>query len=80
MASTTPNLGLNKPDRTDFVNVITDINDNMDTLDTAIHQMDLGKASKNVEINGKALTANITIGQPVQVTGNNYKFVMTGVN
>ena len=36
MASTTPNLGLNKPDRTDFVNVITDIDDNMDTLDTVI--------------------------------------------
>ena len=78
MASTTPNIGLNKPARTDFVSVVTDINDNMDTLDTVIHQMDLGKASANTTINGAALTSNVTIGNPVKVSGNNYKFVMQG--
>lgn len=78
MASTTPNIGLNKPDRTDFVSVITDIDDNMDTLDTVIHQMDLNKASKNITVNGKALSSNVTIGNPVQIYGNNYKFVMQG--
>ena len=37
MAAThTTNLGLNKPDRQDYVSVVTDINDNMDTIDAAL--------------------------------------------
>lgn len=35
-ATLTPNLGLNKPARTDMVSVVQDINDNMDRIDTAV--------------------------------------------
>ena len=43
MAAThTPNLNLNKPDRADLVSVVTDINDNMDTIDNAIGALPVG--------------------------------------
>lgn len=42
-ASQTTNLNLNKPARTDFVSVVTDINDNMDMIDTAIGALPSGK-------------------------------------
>lgn len=46
MASThTTNLGLNKPDRQDFVSVVNDINDNMDTIDTAVGNLDTDKVN-----------------------------------
>ena len=38
-ASHTPNLNLNKPDRQDFVSVVTDINDNMDIIDAAYDEL-----------------------------------------
>ena len=42
-ATQTTNLGLNKPDRQDLVSVVTDINDNMDTLDGAIGALPTGR-------------------------------------
>lgn len=42
-ATHTANLGLNKPDRQDLVSVVTDINDNMDTLDGAIGALPTGR-------------------------------------
>lgn len=36
MATSTTNLGLRKPAKSDYVNVVTDINENMDILDGAI--------------------------------------------
>lgn len=45
MAAThTTNLGLNKPDRQDYVSVVNDINDNMDTLDAAIGAVPSGSS------------------------------------
>ena len=44
MAAThTTNLNLNKPARTDFVSVVSDINDNMDILDGAIGALPQGE-------------------------------------
>lgn len=44
MAAThTPNINLNKPDRMDLVSVVTDLNDNMDTLDDAIGALPTGR-------------------------------------
>ena len=40
--ATTPNLGLHKPARTDIVSVVTDINNNMDTLDSKIGAVPAG--------------------------------------
>ena len=40
--ATTPNLGLHKPARTDLVSVVTDINNNMDTLDSKIGAVPAG--------------------------------------
>lgn len=37
MATTTTNLGLRKPAKTDYVNVVTDLNDNMDTIDSSVN-------------------------------------------
>lgn len=34
---------LNKPDRQDYVSVVTDINDNMDSIDAALHDLDTNK-------------------------------------
>jgi hypothetical protein len=39
MGTTTTNLALYKPDSTDVVNVQTDINNNMDTIDTAVQDL-----------------------------------------
>lgn len=39
MASLTPNLNLYKPDRTEYVSVISDINNNMDRIDTAFTEL-----------------------------------------
>lgn len=71
MASTTTNLGLKKPARDDYVNVVTDINDNMDTLDGIV-------VPNTRTVNGQALSGNITIGTGVQVSGNDYKIVFGG--
>ena len=42
-ATLTPNIGLKKPDRADYVSVVNDINDNMDTLDGKIGAVPSGK-------------------------------------
>lgn len=51
--ATTTKRGLNKPERTSLVNVITAINNNMENLDDAVPD-----ARK---VNGKALTSDVTI-------------------
>jgi len=40
--ATTPNIGLHKPARTDLVSVVTDINNNMGTLDSKIGAVPAG--------------------------------------
>ena len=45
-ATHTTYYNLNKPDRQDFVSVVSDINDNMDKIDAAIHGVDTGKVDK----------------------------------
>ena len=45
-AAHTTNLNLNKPDRSDFVSVVNDINDNMDMIDAAYGNLDNDKANK----------------------------------
>lgn len=37
MATNTTNLGLRKPAKADYVNVVTDIDDNMDLIDSAVN-------------------------------------------
>ena len=45
MAAThTTNLGLNKPDRQDYVSVVSDINDNMEKLDSVIGAVPSGSS------------------------------------
>lgn len=51
--ATTTNLGLNKPARTDNINVVTAINNNMDVLDAAIGALPSG-SNLQTEIIGKA--------------------------
>ncbi len=60
MAAThTTNLGLNKPDRQDYVSVVNDLNANMDTIDTAYGNLDNGKANKvSSSTNGHIATLN----------------------
>lgn len=58
MATTTPNYGLSKPAGTDPVDISV-LNDNSDIIDTALHELDEGKADQTdlealeVEVNGK---------------------------
>ena len=47
-ATLTPNIGLKKPDREDYVSVVSDINDNMDTLDSKI-----GAVPQNKTVQGQ---------------------------
>lgn len=59
----TPNLNLNKPDLTDYVDV-TDLNENMDILDGAI--TDLGDSTdtelaKKVNRNGDTMTGILKV-------------------
>ena len=51
--ATTTKRGLNKPERTSFVDVITAINNNMDNLDDAVPD--------SRKVNGKALSSDVTI-------------------
>lgn len=69
-ATHTTNLGLNKPDRQDYVSVVTDINDNMDILDSKIGAVPSGetvegqigaKVPTTRKINNKALSSDVTI-------------------
>lgn len=60
-ATHTTNLGLNKPDRQDYVSVVTDINDNMDMIDTALHGLDTGKVPNTRKVNGHALSSDVTV-------------------
>lgn len=69
-ATHTTNLGLNKPNRQDYVSVVTDINDNMDILDSKIGAVPSGetvegqigaKVSTTRKINNKALSSDVTI-------------------
>lgn len=69
-ATQTTNLGLNKPNRQDYVSVVTDINDNMDILDSKIGAVPSGetvegqigaKVPTTRKINNKALSSDVTI-------------------
>lgn len=69
-ATHTTNLGLNKPNRQDYVSVVTDINDNMDILDSKIGAVPSGetvegqigaKVPTTRKINNKALSSDVTI-------------------
>ena len=40
MATNTTNLGLRKPAKSDYVNVVTDIDDNMDLIDAAVNSVE----------------------------------------
>ena len=40
MATNTTNLGLRKPAKADYVNVVTDIDDNMDLIDSAVNSVE----------------------------------------
>ena len=40
MATNTTNLGLRKPAKSDYVNVVTDIDDNMDLIDSAVNSVE----------------------------------------
>ena len=53
MASTTSKRTLYKPARTDFVSVVTDLNNNMDNLDNAVPD--------SRKVNGHALTDDVTV-------------------
>lgn len=53
MATTTTKRGLRKPGRSDYINVVTDINNNMDNLDDAVPD--------SRKVNGKALSSDVTI-------------------
>lgn len=59
MATTTPNYGLTKPAENEAVQVSV-LNGNADIIDTALHELDEGKADQSaldelaVEVNGKA--------------------------
>ena len=67
----TSKRGLNKPDRSDYVSVVSDINENMDNLDDAVPD--------SRTINGKDLTKDILVGTPTNLSGNNYKLDLRGV-
>ena len=67
----TSKRGLNKPGRSDYVNVVTNIDENMDNLDDAVPD-----ARK---INGKNLTKDVLVGTPTNISGNNYKLDLRGV-
>ena len=53
MATQTTKRGLRKPELSDYVNVVTDINNNMDNLDNAVPD--------TRTVNGHALTSNVTV-------------------
>ena len=50
MASTTPNLNLYKPDRTEYVSVITDLNNNLDIIDQKYGETDSSISNINNSI------------------------------
>lgn len=67
----TSKRGLNKPERSDYVSVVSDIDANMENLDDAVPD-----ARK---VNGKDLTNDILVGTPTNISGNNYKIDLRGV-
>lgn len=61
MGTTTPNFALYKPATSDVVNVVTDINNNMDSVDTALQNLTTGSATGYVKLlGGKVRTAGNT--------------------
>lgn len=79
MATLTPNLGLYKPDRNEYVSVISDLNNNFDILDDAnadvhdaiIHSDDTVDITSRVESISCAASV-------VQVTISNYSVYKSG--
>lgn len=60
-ATQTTNLGLNKPDRSDYVSVVNDLNDNMDIIDGAYGNLATGKVPSTRKVNGHALSSDVTV-------------------
>lgn len=75
MGSQTQNLGLYKPDRTDYVSVITDINNNMDILDDAASMHDDGSA-----ITGVFIAQNISLSDIHAYRLGRFVFLSFNVN
>lgn len=67
----TSKRGLNKPERSDYVSVVSDIDANMENLDDAVPDVR--------KVNGKDLTNDILVGTPTNISGNNYKIDLRGV-
>ena len=74
MAAThTPNLNLSKPDRQDYVSVVTDINNNMDKIDEEAGMVDDGIA---IVIDGNTVPRAISSGQYLLI--KNHSTLATG--
>ena len=67
----TSKRGLNKPERSDYVSVVSDIDANMENLDDAVPDVR--------KVNGKDLSNDILVGTPTNISGNNYKIDLRGV-
>ena len=86
-ATQTTNLGLNKPDRSDYVSVVNDLNDNMDIIDAAYGNLDNDKANKvtnptsghiaTLDLNGDLLDSGKSISDLIptatQISGKKYR-------
>lgn len=72
-ATQTPYLYLNKPDRDDYVSVITDINDNMNKIDESAQMVETGMA---IVIDGDEAPKAITSGQYLFI--KNHSTLATG--
>lgn len=73
MGSTTQRIGLYKPDRTDYVSVITDLNNNYDLIDAAF-----GDTEESIDEASADLTSALSITQRVYGPFNNVPIITSG--
>lgn len=77
--ATTPNIGLYKPTRDDYVSVQRDLSNNYDLIDAAVGQNNTLLNDMDIVINGSSSSDNVTKGQFVTVRNSTITGITDGV-
>ena len=77
--ATTPNIGLYKPTRDDYVSVQRDLSNNYELIDDAIGQNNTLINDMDIIVNGNTASVNVTAGQFVTVRNSTIAGITDGI-
>lgn len=77
--ATTPNIGLYKPTRDDYISVQRDLSNNYELIDSAVGQNNTVINDMDIIVNGNTASVNVTAGQFVTVRNSTIVGITDGI-